>query len=309
MNPNSKAIIILCSRLCLSETMKPFTPTEWSNLAEKLIQLKLEPSNLLEMEFDDLKEHFSFSVVERIKELSTRSASIAFELTNYSSQGINIVTRADKEYPKMIKSKLKNLCPPLFYYAGDLSICNKKSVGFVGSRNVNDKDVDFTKDTALKVVENGYVVVSGGARGIDSVAVETALLNNGLAIEYLADSLVKKIRKKDVITAIRNNQLVLFSTAKPDASFSAGNAMGRNKFIYCQSKATVVVRSDLNKGGTWSGASEAIKKDYASVMCWNNAEYEGNIALIKNGATKIERNWNCTFPEIEKQAEQISLFD
>lgn len=37
--------------------------------------------------------------------------------------------------------------------------------------------------------------------------------------------------------------------AKPDAGFNAGIAMQRNKYIYVQSEATVVVKSDYNKGG------------------------------------------------------------
>ena len=53
----------------------------------------------------------------------------------------------------------------------------------------------------------------------------------------------------------------------PDAPFSPGNAMGRNKLIYAQSLVTLVVASDRETGGTWSGAVEALKDGSAGWRC------------------------------------------
>lgn len=309
MNDNSMAIIILCSHLCVGEDVKPFEPAEWSKLADRLLKINLTPSDLLSLNKEGLKNHFSIHEIDRIIKLSNRSASISFELSKYAEQGIKIVTRADNEYPKMIKSRLGKNCPPLFYYIGDLSICNKKSIGFVGSRKIDEADIKFTKGIVLKVTKSGYAVVSGGAKGVDSISVETAIENNGYAIEYVADSLIRKAKMKNVIQAIRKNRLVILSLAKPDAGFNAGIAMGRNKFIYTQSEATLVVRSEYNKGGTWSGANESLKKDYCKVLCWDNNEYAGNKAIIKNGAIAINENWNCEIPLSDDTAEQLSLFN
>ena len=257
----------------------------------------------------ELKNYFSDQEIDRINKLANRSASISFELSKYSEQGIKIITRADKEYPKIIKMKLGKSSPPLFYYIGDLSICNRGSIGFVGSRNIDDIDKHFTKQSVIKAVSKGYSIVSGGAKGIDSISVETALENDGYAIEYVADSLIHKATKKSVIQAIRNNKLVILSMSKPDAGFNTGLAMARNKLIYIQSEATIVVRSEYNKGGTWSGANEALKKGYSKVLCWNKDEYTGNKAIIKNGAVAINENWNGEIQLEEQSPEQLSLFN
>jgi len=53
---------------------------------------------------------------------------------------------------------------------------------------------------------------------------------------------------------------VLISPYDPSAGFNVGNAMQRNKLIYALADASLVVSSDLNKGGTWTGAVEQLDK-------------------------------------------------
>jgi DNA processing protein len=55
-------------------------------------------------------------------------------------------------------------------------------------------------------------------------------------------------------------QLVLVSPYDPGAGFNVGNAMQRNKLIYALADAALVVNSDFEKGGTWTGAVEQLDK-------------------------------------------------
>ena len=57
-----------------------------------------------------------------------------------------------------------------------------------------------------------------------------------------------------------DGQLVLISPYDPSAGFNVGNAMQRNKLIYALADTSLVVSSDLNKGGTWAGAVEQLDK-------------------------------------------------
>ena len=260
------------------------------------------------MDSATLASYFNPTETQRIMSLLSRSASMQFELNKYSEQGINVVTRADKEYPHILKSKLKKACPPLFYYTGDISITNRKFIGFVGSRNITEIDAIAAGKAVRTAMSLGYGIVSGGAKGVDSISVQTALDNKGYAIEYVSDSLINKIRKKDKIQAIRDKKLVIISASIPNAGFNVGAAMGRNKFIYTQSEATIVVRSDFNKGGTWSGANEALTKGYCSVLCLNNNTYKGNQEIVKKGAVGIDETWDGGIPVREKEPELLTLF-
>jgi predicted Rossmann fold nucleotide-binding protein DprA/Smf involved in DNA uptake len=76
---------------------------------------------------------------------------------------------------------------------------------------------------------------------------------------------------------------------KPTASFSVASAMGRNKVIYALSAATLVVASDLDKGGTWAGAVESLKQAIAPVLVWTGAGAgSGNGRLVELGATPVD---------------------
>ena len=141
-------------------------------------------------------------------------------------------------------------------------------------------------------------------------------MNGANVIEYLSDSMLKKLRKSDTVRYIQDGKLLLMSVAKPDAAFHVGFAMMRNRYIYAQSEATVVVRTDLNKGGTWAGAVENLKKNWCPTLCWDHS-YPGNQALIQKGAFPISTDWDGSIPELIvsenkenlDQYEQTSLFD
>ena len=135
--------------------------------------------------------------------------------------GIGAVTRADPDYPRILKWKLANSCPPIFYYAGELALLNRQFIGFVGARTVEQPDADFSAQTVRKVLGQNFGVVSGGAKGIDSICSTEALLRDGFSVEYLSDSLLKKLGKSDTIEHIQTGRLLLLSVAKPETGVDA----------------------------------------------------------------------------------------
>ena len=293
MNENSQAIIILCSHLCPPEGINPLSISEWSKAAEALMNHKLEPKDILnftEYEIDSLFSDAKISS-ERLMRLMDRSAGLFAEISRYKSEGINIYTRADKEYPVKLKIKLKQKCPPLFYCAGDISIAGLKVVGYAGSRNIDSDDEEFTRKTVMKTCAHKLGVVSGGAKGVDSIAAQTAFDEHMPVIEYVSGGLTAMLKKKDIRdNVIRGNRLIL-SEVNPDAGFSVGSAMSRNKYIYAQSEAAVIIKSDLGNGGTWTGAAENIKHGWTKLFC-RDKDYPGNIELIRMGAIPINEDWN-----------------
>ena len=316
MNQDSNAILTLCSHICVGEGVQPFEPKEYSELAQKLILAEKTPKDLFDFSTDDFKSILDFNTeqIARVVRLLDRNASLSFELSQYQNMGIETVTRADLNYPKKLKKILSKTCPPIFYYAGDLSLLERQYIGYVGARTVTTEDVNFTIQAVRKTVSLGYGVVSGGAKGIDTISGKEALLNNGFTVEYLSDSLLKKLKKSDVVKNIQQGKLLLMSVSKPDAGFNVGMAMMRNRYIYAQSIGTVIIHSDLNKGGTWNGANENLKNGWCTTLCWDHP-YPGNQALIKNGAVPISEDWDGIIPEqiskpgTEEKYVQASLFD
>lgn len=315
MNDRSTAITVLCSHLCAGEGVSPLEPKEYSSFAALLRSRQLDPEAILRFGKQDFMQALDMTEeqAERFLRLLDRSASLSFELSKYESMGITVLTRADAAYPKKLKDKLGNACPPLFYAAGDPAIAARSAIGFVGSRSIGDSDILFVQSAVRNVLKNGHVIVSGGAKGCDSIAEEAALDAGGAAIAYLSDSMLRKLRNAKTLQAVQQGALLLLSVAKPDAGFNTGIAMMRNKYIYAQSDATLIVKSDYNKGGTWSGATENLRNRWALTLCRNHLSYPGNKALIEKGAIPVDDDWDGNFQtlaEKEKQenAEQLSLF-
>lgn len=313
MNPNANAILTLCSHLCVGDGVAPLEPKEYRELAQKLLSIGKEPGDLFAMSGGEIAEELNTDA-ERILRLLDRNASLCFALEQLNGMGIGTITRADSAYPKALKKKLSDHCPPIFYYAGDLNLLNRPTVGFVGARTVELQDMDFTKGAVGKVTSLGYGIVSGGAKGIDTIAGAEAMCRDAFAIAYLSDSMLKQLKSSDTVKKIQSGNLLLLSVVKPDAGFNVGTAMMRNRYIYAQSEGTVIVRADLNKGGTWAGAMENLKHEWCPTLCWDHP-YPGNQALIEKGAIAIDASWDGRIPDMQKKeqktedVEQLSLFD
>ena len=316
MNERSMAITVLCSHLCVGEGVAPLEPKEYSSFAALLRSRKIDPEEVLRFGKQDFIQRLDMTEIqaERFLRLLDRSASLSFEISKYESMGITVLTRADAAYPKKLKEKLGNACPPLFYAAGDPTIATQSAIGFVGSRSISESDILFTQSAVRNVLNNGHVIVSGGAKGCDSIAEENSLKAGGAAIAYLSDSMIRKLRNAKALQAVQQGKLLLLSVVKPDAGFNTGVAMMRNKYIYAQSEATVVVKSDYNKGGTWSGATENLKNQWELTLCRNHLSYPGNKALIERGAIPVDDDWDgsihaFTVKETKESVQQLSLFD
>ena len=291
LTDNAKVTILLCSTLGLKDDIKPFTAIQWYNLGVKIYNSNLkEPAALIGLNEDTLINKLGISSTEalRITKLLSRSINVAFELQRLEAKGINIVTKSDADYPKrLVKILGGRYAPPMLYYSGNLELAKGDSIGIVGSRNIDSQGMLLCTEIAKKAAGDGITVVSGGARGIDSTSRISVLQNGGTCIEFLADSMAKKIVQEEYLKPILAGKLLVFSTVSPDLGFSVVSAMNRNKYIYALAKKTFAIAADLNKGGTWAGATEAIKKKWGNVFVLNTDRYSGNKALINSGATSF----------------------
>ena len=285
ISDNAMTAILLCSFIGMNHDgdAKPLTLKEWNELLDRVVQNKQQPSTIMDQNF--LKDiGYSPEYIERIKRLIYRGGTVAFALEELEKKGIGIVTQFDTDYPILIKRKLKRKAPPILFYSGDIGLAKKIGIGVVGSRNVDEEGIRFTQKLVEKAAREHLIIYSGGAKGIDTVSEKAALEYGSAAVSFVADSLLSKIRKKDILDAVINKKHLLLSDVKPDAGFSAARAMNRNKYIYASSYGTFLAASDYNTGGTWAGATEALKNRWTKVFVWQNERYEGNRKLIEKGA-------------------------
>lgn len=224
----------------------------------------------------------------RIEQRMSAASSFAFALGDAEQSGMRLIASVDAEYPAALRERLGGGAPPLLYAVGDLSLLVEPMLGIVGSREAATGAGTTAKAAARVAVEAGWAVVSGAAKGVDRLAMQSALDAGGSAVGVLADSLAQTIRDADVRRAVTDGHLCLCTPYKPTAGFSVANAMGRNKVIYALSRGTLVVTADREKGGTWAGADEALARSIAPVLVWTGeGAGPGNEALVAHGASAV----------------------
>lgn len=313
ISENTKAVLLLTTFFNNKEVKqyKPLTDNGYGYLACWLGQNGFKPNELLNPErFDSIfevwdnplshsrpKKTVGFAKLdqtiadityERLNALINRGASLSIALDKWTSAGIWVVDRQHPNYPKAVKAQLKHKCPALFFGVGNIELLGNPSVGFVGSRDCNEEDIAVTQRYVEKVNQNGFQVVSGAAKGIDSEAMLASINNGNTAVGIVADSLFRASGSGQWRQALRNNRLALISPFYPEAGFTPKNAMARNKFIYMLSRSTMVVCS-AEKGGTWEGAKEDLKHGWVPLLVSTHATplQAGNQALLDGtGITK-----------------------
>ena len=319
-NEDSLATILLVSRMH-SKGLQPLSAPEYWELQEACPR----PGNLLGRTEEQLMGDYGLSrrLASRIVVLLDRVRAIAFELEQLEHSGIWTVTPFDEHYPKDLQDRLRSKAPATFHAAGAIDLFDQPGIGVVGSRDVNPEGAEVAKDLAAKAIDLGFSLVSGGARGVDQLAMNAAFQAGGNVIGVLADSLVRKLRNPDVRRAIYEDRTVMCTPYSPETPFRVWTAMGRNKLIYALSEMTVVVASEPGKGGTWSGATEALEAGFGRVGVWRGpGEGPGNQLLEERGAQPIrsidelEAVWEGRGQDFEMHSgedsshpEQASLFE
>ena len=301
-------MLLICSDLALKnigDGVKAFTVSQWSKLAQRLVENKLTPGALFDVSSENIKKILNLSEdeVARIERLLSRSGQFGIELSALNDKGIFTLTRFDKEYPESFKNKLKKHAPPVLYYAGNLSLLNNKGISIVGSRDIDQAALKFTEQLSRRCTNDGLNIISGGARGVDSIAENIANKSDGTTVIVVADSMEKKIRNKETREAIMKKQSLILSPFRPDMPFQAYAAMERNKYVYSLSDFVVVISSDYNKGGTWAGATENIRNNWVPMFIRKADEIpQGNINLLK------KENVNAITEQIFSE-DKVNIYD
>jgi DNA processing protein len=261
---NTKAILLLTAPLITGRgrsDLDPLTVGEYKRLVRLLRESQRQPADFLGPDAGEIlmqfHPHFG---PERLESLLGRGFLLSQAIERWQARAIWVISRADAAYPKRLKKRLREDAPPVLYGCGDVALLETGGLAVVGSRNVDESLIQYTERVGQLVAAARRTLVSGGARGVDQAAMRGALDAGGLAIGVLADSLEQAAINREYRKTLMNGQCVLISPYDPASRFNVGHAMQRNKLIYALADAALVVSSDYQKGGTWTGAIEQLDK-------------------------------------------------
>lgn len=290
LTDDTQAVLLLCARFSADSQAKPLGTVEYNKLVRWLLRddVKLRPGDLLRPGPAGRAEREAGFEPGRLDGLLRRGGRLGFAVEEWDAADIWALSRSDADYPRRYREHLRDKCPPILFGIGDRGLLRGGGLAIVGSRDVDAEGERFTRDVAGRCAAERMTVVSGGARGVDQVSMDSAFQSGGTVIGVLSENLLRKSLQRDVRRALAGGSLLLISPYHPKSPFSVGNAMGRNKLIYAMADYGLVVSAAYNGGGTWAGAAEELRRP-GGIPVFVRMDGEvppGNGKLLEKGARR-----------------------
>jgi len=299
-------------------------PVKIRNLLAKLKSTK----NILSSDYQELLnvEGISTNLAKRIRKATEQRESIEIftetELKKLEKLGGRLISIWDREYPQLLK---KIYDPPLlFYLLGELTENDKYSIAIVGTRQPTIYGKVQAERISMDLAKQGITIISGMARGIDSIAHNAAIKSGGRTIAIIGSGLDviyppenKKLFEKISESGAIISELPLGS--KPDAQ----NFPKRNRIISGLSLGVVIIETGIT-GGAMQTAAFALDQNREVFALPGNVgvkQADGTNLLIQKSEAELIRSAEDVILELElklkpvlgknipKQQIDLSLFE
>lgn len=240
------------------------------------------------------KIHYSFSDIVYSRERVEKT------LNSLAKINARAITFWDEDFPELLK---KIYYPPLILYViGKFEEQDKNSIAIVGTREPTNYGKLVAEKFAKELAQNNISIISGMARGIDSIAHQStldvggrtiAVIGSGLDVIYPPEN--KKLFSKICETGAVISEYELGT--KPDAQ----NFPRRNRIISGLSLGSIIVETRVN-GGAMQTAAYAIDQNrevFAVPGLINSKQSEGPNTLIQRGEAKLVLNTEDILVELK----------
>ena len=204
----------------------------------------------------------------------------------------------DGEFPDRLNDAKHPI--KIFYYQGDWDLINLPGIAVVGTRNPSEAGVRRTEQLVKKLVEDNFVVVSGLAKGIDTVAHTTAIASKGCTIAVIGTPLncYYPLENRPLQEKIANDFLLI---SQVPFSRYAKQTYRENRFFFPErnvtmsalTKATIIVEAG-ETSGTLVQARAAIAQGR-------------KLFILENNFTNTNLSWPKKFQE--RGAIRIKSYD
>lgn len=277
MNAREEGFLLLSSTLGNPER-KTLTTAQLRTLAARMATME-RPTEDRELMASDLTAlGYGTEMADRILRLLDDEHLLYHYLARAKRANCVPVTRVSPEYPVQLRRRLGLDSPGVLWAKGDLSILQKPLVALVGSRDIAAPNAEFAAQVGCEAARQGYVLVSGNARGADRIAQSACLKAGGQVISVVADELSKQKEQPNVL---------YLSEEGFESGFTSLRALSRNRVIHALGGKTFVAQCSLGTGGTWSGTVRNLKEGWSDVFCFRDGSAAA-LQLSQMGAVLVD---------------------
>jgi predicted Rossmann fold nucleotide-binding protein DprA/Smf involved in DNA uptake len=250
-----------------------------------------------ELNASDLKAlGYGEEMAQRILSLLHDTLPLQWYLRQGHRMGCVPLTRVSDMYPAMLRKQLGGESTGCLWAKGNLELLRFRRISLVGSRDLRPENCAFAREVGRQAAIQGFVLVSGNARGADREAQNACLAHGGGVISVVADDLAGKNP---------GEQELYLSEDSFDLPFTPQRALHRNHVIHGLGEMVFVAQSSLRTGGTWDGTAKNLRFGWSPVYCFADGS-EAALALIQMGAEPVEIQ---QLGDLQGLPKAISLFD
>ncbi|MBO5050510.1 MAG: DNA-processing protein DprA [Oscillospiraceae bacterium] len=276
MKQTERGFLLLTSHLGDAQS-KPLTVAQFRTLANR-VQMMEKPKDERELNMSDMAYlGYDGETAENILYLLSRQEQLDYYIMQGKRKGCYPIARNSTFYPATLHHRLGLDAPGCLWAKGDSRLLEYPAVALVGSRDLHPENEDFAYMVGYQAAQQGYVLVSGNARGADRVAQDACLEAGGRVVSIISDSLAEQTEMPGIL---------YLSEDGFDIPFSSLRAVSRNRLIHAMGRCTFVAQCTLEKGGTWNGTVQNLKKRYSYVFCYKDGSAASK-ALEQMGAGLI----------------------
>ena len=276
MTAREAGFLLLTSQLG-NPNRHPLTVTQLRTLAERVRAARRVPEDRELNPRDLVAMGYGADMAERIVSLLEETALLKHYLRRGERAGCIPLSRISDEYPAAVHNRLGDDAPGCLWAKGNLGLRSKPAVALVGSREIDGSHLEFAREVGRQAARQGFVLVSGNARGADRAAQEICLAAGGEVVSVVADELERHSPGAHIL---------YLSEDGFDMPFSAQRALSRNRVIHCMGLRTFVAKSDCQHGGTWDGTIKNLRFGWSPVYCFEDGS-EASKLLQEMGAEGI----------------------
>ena len=276
MNPREAGFLLLTCPLGRPE--RPVLTVAQLRLLTQRMAIMERPEEDRQLDREDLlKIGLSRDMANRILSLLEDEKELRDYVSAGARQDCYPLTRVSELYPQQLQRALGAEAPGCLWIKGDRSLLDEPKIALVGSRDLDTPNRQFAWEVGRQAALQGYVLVSGNARGADREAQNACLDHGGSVISVVADGLTDHSLSENIL---------YISEEGFAESFSSQRALSRNRLIHALGEKTFVAQCALEKGGTWDGTVRNLRHNWSPVFFFAD-DSPAMFALEAMGAVPI----------------------
>jgi len=266
------------------------TPEIGSRRGKSLLEKFKTPKAILEASLDDIAEveNIGSQVAKKIVD-GRKRIDLDRQIKLIEKNNVTLITRDSEFYPASLKAIYD---PPLvLFIKGEILPQDYFSIAIVGTRLASFYGRTMSEKLSSQLVEKGFSIISGGARGVDTFSHQAALRAKGRTIAVLGCGLdiVYPPENKKLFGKIAEKGAIISEfplSTKPDK----GNFPMRNRIISGLSLGVVVIEAPLKSGAliTVTHANEQGREVFSVPGHADSFVSKGSNQLLREGAKLVE---------------------